>query len=299
MTHTCPDCGAPVSERAAVCPQCGFPIRRNAIPQGGGPGAPAAGGGGNRTAVLVLALVAGGFFVVVVLGVVAALAIPQFSKAVNRAKELEGEALLKQAYTLQQEYRSEHDVYARSLSELEPLGWQAQRTVYYDVEVSAASDRDLCLEAVPKRSAGRDVPPLSMDAEGRIYHDAGCTGAPAPGLTYDDPSTDRGEQARGLLEQGYRGMAGYRAAHGGELPATLGDLGTGLAADAAAADYRLEYFRNAEGRTCLAARPLSTVEGPERSVDDGGALYIGSACMGKAVELFHEAPATSSGDTAI
>ena len=293
MTHACPDCGAPVSERAAVCPQCGFPIRRNAIPRGG-PGASAAGGGGNKTAVLVLALVAGGFFVVVLLGVVAALAIPQLSKAARRAKELEGEALLKQAYTLEQTYRGEHETFTRSLSD---LGWAVPRTVYYDVEVSAASDRDLCLEAVPKPSAGRDVPALSMDAEGRIYHDAGCTGTPVPTSAYDDPSSDRGEQARDLLEQGYRRMAEYRAAHNGELPATLADLGTELETDAAAADYRLEYFRNAEGRTCLSARPLSTVEGPERSVDDGGALYIGSACVGKAVEHFHEAPAPSA-DTA-
>jgi len=295
MTHACPDCGAPVSERAAVCPQCGFPIRRNAISQYGGPGAPPSGGGGSNTAVIVIALVGGGFLMLMLIGFVAALAIPRFSMASRRAKELEGEGLLKQAYTLEQAYRANHDAYAGSLSDLESVGWETPAARYYDVEVSAAGDRDLCLEAVPKPAAVREVSALSMDAEGRLYRDAGCTGTTDTPLTYGVAPS--GQQARDLLEQGYQRMAEWRMAHDGQLPATLGDLGTRLEADASAADYRLEYFRNAEGRTCLSARPLSTVEGPERSVDADGALYIGSACMGKPVELFHETPAPSPGDT--
>src|SRR4051794_21788226 len=97
---SCPDCGAQVSDTAVVCPQCGFPLRRDVLSR------TTAGrsGSGSNTAGIVIGVVAAGFVMVVVIGILAALAIPRFAMATSRAKEKEGEGLLKQAYTLENAY---------------------------------------------------------------------------------------------------------------------------------------------------------------------------------------------------
>ncbi|HEX8245698.1 MAG TPA: hypothetical protein VF541_19455 [Longimicrobium sp.] len=289
MPYACPDCGAPVSERAAVCPQCGFPIRRDGVPgPGGRPGAPPS---SNRATVLIVVLVAGGLLMVMVIGVLAALAIPRFSQASRSAKELEGAALLKQAYTLEQTYRAEKGMYASRLDDLREVGWEPPpATYYYDVQVSTANDQDLCLEAVPRPSAAGQVRALSMDAGGHLYHDAGCAGAPAVDIGVD---SRRGEQAEDLVRRGWRRVGAFRQAHGGRLPAGLTELGPELEAEAARRDYRIGYFRIPGGGYCLTARPLSTVEGPERSVNEDGELYTGSACRGTLIERLDAEPGAS------
>lgn len=290
MTHACPDCGAPVSERAAVCPQCGFPIRRDAL--SARPGAPAS---GNRT-LLIVALAAGGLFVVVVGGIFAAIAIPQFAKATKRMKEIEAESLLQRVYSLEQTYRQEHGRYTATLSDLPMARFATATARYYDVRVSAAGEDELCLEAVPKPAAGSGVRPMSMDGNGRLYPQAGCIGEPQITGVLD---TRREEQARTLVEDGWREVNAYRRAHGGRLPATLADLGPKLEAQASRRDYRVGYFRRANGGACVTARPLSTVEGPERSVDQDGNLYRGSACAGSVIEHFDaETADTTAADTA-
>ncbi|HEX8904670.1 MAG TPA: zinc-ribbon domain-containing protein, partial [Longimicrobiaceae bacterium] len=219
MPYACPDCGAPVSERAAVCPQCGFPIRRDAMSVRPGPGAPPP--GGRNTRVLIIALVAGGLLMLAIVGVLAAIAIPRLAQVAKRAKEMEGESTLRQIYLREQSYREEHGVYTSRLADLD---WEVPRALYYDFEVSAAGDRDLCLEAVPKPAAG--VRPLSMDAEGRLHRAPGCSGDAEDyrtGETSSAPGLGGSAGARELLRQVYAGVVAYRAEHGRD-PADLGDV---------------------------------------------------------------------------
>jgi Tfp pilus assembly protein PilE len=278
MTHACPDCGAPVSERAAVCPQCGFPIRRDAL--SARPGAPAS---GNRT-LLIVALAVGGLFIVMMGGIFAAIVIPQFAKASRRMKEIEAESLLQRVYSLEQAYRQENGRFTAKLSDLPMARFATATARDYDVRVSAAGEDELCLEAVPKPAAGSDAKPKSMDQSGRLYQQAGCIGEPQVTGVLD---TRREAQARTLVENGWHAVNAYRRAHGGQPPATLTELGPKFEAQASRADYRVEYFRTQRGGSCVAARPLSTIEGPERSVDQDGNLYRGSACAGSVIEHFY------------
>ncbi|HYH78457.1 MAG TPA: prepilin-type N-terminal cleavage/methylation domain-containing protein, partial [Longimicrobium sp.] len=57
--------------------------------------------------------------VVVIIGILAALAIPRFSKASDRAKEKEADGILKQVYTLQQTYYAQWGSYATSVNDLQ------------------------------------------------------------------------------------------------------------------------------------------------------------------------------------
>lgn len=63
--------------------------------------------------------------VVVIIGILAALAIPRFSKAADRAKEKEADGILKQIYTLQQTYHAQHGEYATSVADLQTVGFEA------------------------------------------------------------------------------------------------------------------------------------------------------------------------------
>src|SRR4051794_35977307 len=166
---SCPDCGAQVSDTTVVCPQCGFPLRRDVLARSMA-GRPAS---GSNTTAIVIAVVAVGFVAMVVIGILAALAIPRFAAATGRAKEKEGEGLLKQAYTLENAYYANNGAYAPTLDELRSVGWEPDSARYYEVEIRLGpAPSSLCLEARVKR--GADVQPLSMDSAGTLYHDEGC-----------------------------------------------------------------------------------------------------------------------------
>src|SRR5262249_32836303 len=193
---------------------------------------------------------------------------------------------------------ADHGAFTRDLAELQPLGWvKPSYARYYDVGVSAASDRDLCLEAMPKPDAIGQVSALSMDGEGRLYRDARCTGAPEAEPPVDPATSARGREAGDLLDEGYRAIDTYRRAHDGQLPAGLQEVGPKLEAQGARVDYRLGYVATPGGGMCLSARPLSTVEGPERSVDENGDLYIGSACHGTRLERLTDDTSSPSSDS--
>ena len=63
--------------------------------------------------------------VIVIIGILAAIAIPKFSKASDRAKEKEADGILKQVYTLQSTYRAQHGAYATTVAQLETVGFEA------------------------------------------------------------------------------------------------------------------------------------------------------------------------------
>ena len=298
MPYACPDCGAPVSERAAVCPQCGFPIRRDAIPArlGGAPGAPSS---GNRAAVLVVALVVGGFFVMMVIGVLAALAIPRFTQAARRAKEMEGEMLLKRAYLLEESYREENGRYTAIVANLRTTGDLDAPARFYDLQVSAADDRALCLEAVPRPAAVGQVRALSMDADGRLYHDAGCTGDSELSGTHETstaPGPGGEPGARAMLREVYDGVAAYRAEHGQD-PASYADALDHVHDSRAAAEYALGSTGSGS-RLCIIATPRDDGSPLKTfSVDLEGRLFEGDTCSGTLVEQFSSGEDASLGSS--
>jgi prepilin-type N-terminal cleavage/methylation domain-containing protein len=62
--------------------------------------------------------------VVVIIGILAAIAIPKFSQASDRAKEKEADGIIKQVYTLQSAYQAQHGVLATTVAMLETVGFE-------------------------------------------------------------------------------------------------------------------------------------------------------------------------------
>jgi prepilin-type N-terminal cleavage/methylation domain-containing protein len=63
--------------------------------------------------------------VVVIIGILAALAIPRFSNASDRAKEKEADGILKQIYTLQEVHHAANGAFTADVAALTALGYQA------------------------------------------------------------------------------------------------------------------------------------------------------------------------------
>jgi len=290
---SCPECGAQVSDAAIVCLQCGFPLRRDALARSAGGGAAGASSGWNATGI-VIALVAVGFVGIVVFGILAALAIPRFTMAAQRAKEKEGERMLKQLFTLENTYYANQGTYAASTDELRSVGWgPADSALYYVPGITLAPARDaiVCLEARPKQ--GADVQPLSMDSVGVIYHGEHCSGetvSPSRTTTFQpveatDLSGEGGDPgARALLREVYAGVAEYRAEHGRD-PTDLRQVLRHVHFSRASTENSLAIGRRG-GRVCVSTTPAPS-EPPGRhefSVDAEGRMYDGATCSGVVLE---------------
>ena len=88
--------------------------------------------------------------VVVIIGILAALAIPRFSKASDRAKEKEADGILKQVYTLQQTYYAQNGAYAGTVADLQKVGFEAPTTLKNYTWAGDASIADgACLAKSP------------------------------------------------------------------------------------------------------------------------------------------------------
>jgi len=288
---SCPDCGAQVSDAAIVCPQCGFPLRREALAAAG-----RAGGGSSRsnTAGIVIGVVVAGLMGVVVIGILAALAIPRFAQATQRAKEKDGERLLRQVFTLENTYYAQNGSYAGTVEELAAVGWQpADSARYYEPQITLAGGQDaiVCLDARPKR--GADVQPLSMDSVGVMYHEEHCSGETLtqsrattfrPVEATDLAGEDGDPGARTLLREVYAGVADYRAKNGGD-PTELGQVLRHVHFSRASNENSLALGQR-RGRVCISTTPAGS-EPPERhefSVDGDGRMYGGATCSGAVLE---------------
>ncbi len=98
----CSTCGAVIKLKSLSCPRCGTKqIQTN---KGGLPGA-------------VIALAAG-VFGIAIIGIIAAIAIPQFHAYRTKAYQATVKNELRQIYTAQEVYFDEHDRYSGSLEEL-------------------------------------------------------------------------------------------------------------------------------------------------------------------------------------
>ena len=88
--------------------------------------------------------------VVVIIGILAALAIPRFSQASDRAKEKEADGILKQVYTLQETYKAQNGAYATTVAQLITVGFEAPTTLKnYTWANDASVLNDACLAKSP------------------------------------------------------------------------------------------------------------------------------------------------------
>ena len=216
MTHACPECGTPVNERAAVCPQCGFPLRRDVFtaPPGTPHGyaahpPPPRPRSGVSPGVLIAAIIGVGVIGVFVVGVLAALAIPRFSQAAGRAREVQGESLLRYAWAKERQYLDENGSYASTLYDLQSKGWQPPDSAGYALLIISSERGNLCIEAEP-RSAGRT---MSVRDDGVVLH-AGCGEQTAASAGTHPSDEAMRVESRLLLQEGWGSLAAYHEAHG-------------------------------------------------------------------------------------
>jgi type II secretory pathway pseudopilin PulG len=320
MTNACPECGTPVSERAAVCPQCGFPLRRDAIPvtgaggpppgygaPGGYPGGPQPGYGASggypgapppkksNAAAILIAVIGGGFALVVVLGIVAALAIPRFAGAAIRAKQQEGSRMLRDAYTAEQGYLADHGEYTTDVEELKSAGWRDAASANYTLRIASAEKNRLCVEVDPKPGAS-GVYAMSMDGTGKQYYVAGCgysDGTPAVGSAVDDGPNplyaDGDTTGRRMMTEVYQGIVAYRAEHGRD-PTKVAQVLSLVHQTPATRNYAM-HVSNGRNGFCVVAQPREYPDDVHSwAVDAKGLLFDGAVCMGEAVDSLDRAP---------
>jgi prepilin-type N-terminal cleavage/methylation domain-containing protein len=101
--------------------------------------------------------------VVVIIGILAAIAIPKFGAASDRAKEKEADGILKQMYTLQSAYFAQHGEYATNfIPDLQSVGWEPPTNL-----------QNYTMPATPGTTAGGTVC-LTKDPVATATHDTRC-----------------------------------------------------------------------------------------------------------------------------
>ena len=100
-------------------------------------------GGGGASVFLIIGIVV--FVLVFIMGILAAIAIPNFMKFQCRSKQSEAKSQLKSAYVAAESFHMENDRYPSSLAEMEwkPIG----QTIRYEYRVADSSKETLILEA--------------------------------------------------------------------------------------------------------------------------------------------------------
>ena len=118
----CAYCGNQVAEVSfAPCPRCGRPS--NGAPPGTiAPPLPGK-SGGSRTAIIVVIVLVGAFFLIAVIGIIAAISIPNFVAATDRAKQKRTMADIRSLATACEAYATDNNHYPKAwnVSELGPL----------------------------------------------------------------------------------------------------------------------------------------------------------------------------------
>lgn len=100
----------------APCPRCGRPTN-------GAQTAPPTTSGGGNTAVVIIAVVVGGLFVVAIIGILAAIAIPNFITAKSRAQQKRTMADMRSIGAAIEAYKADNNGYpnASSIEALSPM----------------------------------------------------------------------------------------------------------------------------------------------------------------------------------
>jgi len=272
----CPDCGAHVSDAAVVCPQCGFPLRREALERASTRRDRFGASSSNKTGLIVGLVVVGGLFMVVVIGILAAIAIPRFTVAAQRAKEQEGEGLLKLAYTQEMTYYADNGRYARTFEELKTAGWaEPPAPRYYEVEIASADSTDFCLHALPL--PGAEVKPIRVGVTGAMERGARCG-------EYGGDSTTVAQEATGVLRDVYGGVRSWWHEHQ-RPPATEAELVEAYPGLKSDPDFSIGLTPVGSGGMCVHIAPRATPPAPVAlSMDSGGNVYAGDGCSGSPIE---------------
>jgi len=121
--------------------------------------------------------------VVVIIGILAALAIPRFGAAGNRAKEKEADGILKQVHTFQLAHHAQFGTYTTDINDLVQLGYEspvAGSLKNFELPNIAAVDvttgGTACMMAKP---GGHDSRQITI-ATGAIEKIGTCTAGTAP-----------------------------------------------------------------------------------------------------------------------
>lgn len=112
MQH-CAYCGSPVDAVSySPCATCGHPT--NGAPR------PRPGTGGSKVALIVIGVAVGGLMLIAILGILAAIAIPNFITAKQRAKQHRTMADMRSIAVAVEAFRSDSNEYPRSIEVLAP-----------------------------------------------------------------------------------------------------------------------------------------------------------------------------------
>lgn len=106
----CSECGRVMNRALTACPFCGS-------------GKETKSGGTNTVLIVIASIVGGGFFLMAIIGILAALAIPNFIKFQAKAKQAEAKVSLAKIHTMQNAYRGQYRKFSDSLLE---LGFESQ-----------------------------------------------------------------------------------------------------------------------------------------------------------------------------
>jgi prepilin-type N-terminal cleavage/methylation domain-containing protein len=91
--------------------------------------------------------------VVVIIGILAAIAIPKFGQASNRAKEKEADGIIKQVYTLQSAFRADKGRLATDVAELTTVGFEQPTSLSNYTFNTGVATSPYCLTPNPATAA--------------------------------------------------------------------------------------------------------------------------------------------------
>jgi len=177
MPSACPACHAlSITRQTEVCPRCRFVVRAQ------GPSTSRAAEdiikAGNSVLNILLGVAAG----MAILGMVAAVAVTFLVSRTEhvslREKEEEGVHLLRRVFALEHNYYDQNSAYAGDPQLLQPLGWKDADARWYSIRISSTYRDGFCLEADPVAGGENESAPrpMSMNADGFLFQQNGCTG---------------------------------------------------------------------------------------------------------------------------
>lgn len=113
--------------------------------------------------------------VVVIIGVLSAIAVPQYREVARNAKASEAEPLLRQIVTLEERHLAKTASYTIDLTQLEGGAALVTAGKYHTYSVSAHAS-GFCAIASPNAvGSAAGLTPRSMDAMRNFYDSAGCS----------------------------------------------------------------------------------------------------------------------------
>ena len=100
--------------------------------------------------------------VVAIIGILAAIAIPNFMRYQAKAKQSEAKANLGSIYTSETTYRAEHDTYADSITDLD---WAAAGTTRYSYSITSADTTTFTAQATGNIDSDATVDTWTIDED--------------------------------------------------------------------------------------------------------------------------------------